>query len=160
MTRVALLSAIITINVYAVSAQPSASVRINGSRTVVLSASDFAAMPRTTVTATAHERQATYEGISIRQLLSRVGVPTGDALRGRELATAVVVTGADDYQVVFGIAEFDPGFTDRVAILADKRDGIALAGDEGPYQLIVPDEKRPARWVRQVVSIDIRPMGR
>ena len=95
-----------------------------------------------------------------RDLLTRVGVPAGDGLRGRELAAAVVVTGADDYRVVFGVAEFDPGFTDRIAILADKRNGIALAGDEGPFQLILTGEKRPARWVRQVVSIEVQTLGR
>jgi len=28
-----------------------------------------------------------------------------------------VITGADGYRVAFGVAEFDPAFTDRMAIL-------------------------------------------
>ena len=72
---------------------------------------------------------------------------------GAELAKSVIVTGADGYQVAFGLAEFDPGFTDRVAILADRKDGAPLAGNAAPFQL---SEKRPARWVRQVVSIEVR----
>jgi len=138
------------------AAQPPTSVRIVGPRTLVVSASDLAAMPRTTVTATAHERTANYEGVSLRELLTRVGVPFGEALRGRALAAAVVVTGADGYRVVFGVAELDPGFTDRLAILADKRNGLPLAGDEGPFQVILTGEKRPARWVRQVAKIEVR----
>ena len=71
------------------------------------------------------------------------------------LATAIVVTGADGYRVVFGLAEFDPAFTDRVAVPADQRDGQALPADARPFQLIVEGEKRPARWVRQVVSMEV-----
>jgi hypothetical protein len=160
MTRLRLVAALLAVSVNVIAAQPSSSVRVTGPRTVTFSVADLGALPRTTVIAMAHERQATYEGVSIRELLSRVGVPSGEGLRGRELATAVLVTGADDYQVVFGIAEFDPGFTDRVAILADKRNGVALGGDEGPFQLVMSEEKRPARWVRQVVSIDVRPLAR
>ena len=54
----------------------------------------------------------------------------------------------------------DSGFTDRVAILADRRHGAALGGNEGPFQLIVSGEKRPARWGRQVASIDVRNLAR
>ena len=117
-------------------------------------------MPRVTVTAPANDRTATYEGVSLRDLLTRVGVPAGEALRGRDLAAAVIVMGADGYRVAFGVAEFDPGFTDRVAILADKRNGAPLTADEGPFQLVLTGEKRPARWVRQVTSIDVQVVGR
>jgi hypothetical protein len=144
----------------AVSAQPPKQVQVIGPRSVTLSVSELAGMPRTVVTATAHERTAAYEGVSMRELLTGVGVPLGDGLRGRELAAAVVVTGADGYKVVFGLAEFDPGFTDRIAILADKCNGIALAADEGPFQLILTGEKRPARWVRQVATIEVQALAR
>jgi hypothetical protein len=89
-------------------------------------------------------------------LLTRAGVPAGEALRGRDLAQAVLVTGADGYRVAFGVAEFDPAFSDRVAILADRKDGKTLTGNEAPFQLVLAGEKRPARWVRQVISIEIR----
>ena len=69
----------------------------------------------------------------------------------------MVVTGADGYRAAFAIAEFDSVFTDRVAILADRRDGAPLPDNALPFQLVLTDEKRPARWVRQVVSIEVRP---
>ena len=159
MTRRFLIGTCLAFGVAVISAQ-SASVRITGPRSVVLSAADLAAMPRVTVTAPAHDRTATYEGVSLRDLLTRVGVPAGEARRGRDLAAAVIVMGADGYRVAFGVAEFDPGFTDRVAILADKRNGAPLTADEGPFQLVLTGEKRPARWVRQVTSIDVQVVGR
>lgn len=39
--------------------------------------------------------------------------------------------------------------------LADAKDGRPLAADEGPYRLIVPGEKRPARWARQIARISV-----
>ena len=47
-------------------------------------------------------------------------------------------------------------FTDRVVLLADRRDNQPLPTAEGPLRLVIPDEKRHARWVRQVVSIHLR----
>jgi hypothetical protein len=43
-----------------------------------------------------------------------------------------------------------------VILLADRRDGQPLAAAEGPLRLVVPDEKRHARWVRQVRSCTVR----
>jgi hypothetical protein len=85
---------------------------------MTLSAAELAAQRRTTVKASAHDQQAVYEGVSTRELLTRVGVPSGEALRGRDLAIAVVVTGADGYRVAFGVAEIDPAFTDRIATIS------------------------------------------
>jgi hypothetical protein len=46
--------------------------------------------------------------------------------------------------------------TDRVVLLADTKDGQPLPTREGPFRIIVPDEKRPARWVRQVRAVTVR----
>jgi hypothetical protein len=78
-----------------------------------------------------------------------------DSLRGRSLATYVLIEAADGYRVLFSIAELESGFTDRVVILADQKDGHPLPAAEGPYRLIVPGEKRPARWARQVVRVSL-----
>jgi hypothetical protein len=150
----------VTLAVGAVVLGQTATVRITGPRSFTVSAADLAAMPHSTVTVPVRDQPATYEGVPMRELLTRAGVPSGEALRGSELSVAVVVTGADGYRVVFAIAEFDPGFTDRVAILADRRNGAPLGGNEAPFELILTGEKRPARWVRQVTSIELQPVGR
>src|SRR5262249_12129871 len=138
----------------------SATVRIAGPRSLTVSATDLAAMPRSTVMASAHGHEGTYEGVAMRELLTKAGVPAGEALKDDALAQAVVVTGADGYRVAFGVAEFDPAFTDRQAILADHKNGAPLTGNEAPFVLILTGEKRPARWVRQVVSIDVQSLVR
>src|SRR5713226_4105039 len=70
-----------------------------------------------------------------------------------DLALFLVVGAADGYHAVFALPELDHAFTDRIIILADRRDGKPLAEKEGPLRIVVPDEKREARWVRQVVSL-------
>jgi hypothetical protein len=158
MTRASLYAGALLVLAVHVFGQ-TASVQVRGPRAITVSAAELATMPRSAVTVSSRGQQTTYEGVSIRELLTRVGVPSGEALRGRELSNVVVVTGADGYRVAFGVAEFDPGFTDRLSILADKRNGASLAGNEAPFELILSGEKRPARWVRQVISIEIQAVG-
>ena len=40
-----------------------------------------------------------------------------------------------------------------MVILADTRDGQPLEKYKGPFQVVVPGEKRQARWVRMVKEI-------
>ena len=73
-------------------------------------------------------------------------------------ADEITSLGCVEYRVSRLLArriEFDAQFTDRVAILADRKDGAPLAGNAAPFQLVITGEKRPARWVRQVTSIDL-----
>jgi hypothetical protein len=43
--------------------------------------------------------------------------------------------------------------TDKQVLLADTKDGKLLYAPEGPFRIIVPDEKEPTRWVKQVWAI-------
>lgn len=49
-------------------------------------------------------------------------------------------------------APFDASYTDHVVLIADSKDGGPL-GTAGPYRLIVPFEKREARWVRNITDV-------
>jgi hypothetical protein len=137
---------------------PTTSVTLRGldGRDQRVTPAEFATLRRVDTTVAAHQVTGRYSGVLLSDLLSLVHAPHGDALRGKALATYVVVVGADGYRVVFALADFDPSYTDRVAILADTMDGAPLSGNDAPFQLIVPGEKRPARWVRQVVRIEVR----
>jgi hypothetical protein len=44
----------------------------------------------------------------------------------------------------------------QTLLLADQRDGKPLSEKEGPLRLVVPDEKREGRWVRQVISLKVQ----
>jgi hypothetical protein len=66
-----------------------------------------------------------------------------------------LVEAADGYKIVFAIAEFDPAFAVREILLADKRDGKPLDAKEGPFRIVAPGDKRPARWARQVSTLRV-----
>jgi hypothetical protein len=65
--------------------------------------------------------------------LELAGTPLGKELRGPKMNLYVTVKAADGYQAVFVLPEFDQGFTNRVIILADRRDGQPLSSREGPF---------------------------
>ena len=76
-------------------------------------------------------------------------------MKGPQMSKALLLEAADDYKVVFALAELDPDFSDRQIILADKRDGKPLDDKQGPWRIVAPGDKRPARWIRQVTSLKI-----
>jgi DMSO/TMAO reductase YedYZ molybdopterin-dependent catalytic subunit len=121
-----------------------------------LTADDLAKLPRRSVQAKGHDgKTAQFDGIELGEVLKLAGVKFGEALRGKDLTLFLVVDASDGYHAVFALPELDHAFTDRLVMLADRRDGKALAEKEGPLRIVVPDEKREARWVRQVVSLKI-----
>lgn len=124
---------------------------------VVLSAAEFRALPH--VTATVHnghtDADETYGGVALATLLAMVNSPIGRELHGEALAAYVVATGTDGYSVVLALAEADPSFHGGEIVVADTRDGQPL-GKSGPFQLIVSEDKRPARWVHNLDSIALR----
>jgi hypothetical protein len=124
---------------------------------VSLSPADFRALPHVTITVHNGHTDAdeTYSGVLLSGLLAKINAPTGSSLRGKAMTTYVVATGSDGYAVVLSLAEVDPDFRDTQAIVADSRDGQPL-GKNGPFQLIVPGDKRPARWVHNLVSIALQ----
>jgi hypothetical protein len=76
-------------------------------------------------------------------------------MRGKRLTSCLLVEAADGYRVVIALPELDPAFTDKLAVLAFLRDGKPLGEKEGPCRIVIPDEKRMARWVRQVTTLKI-----
>jgi len=136
-----------------------AQVRIDGvvDQPLTLHASDLATLPRQTLQVRDHDGQeSVFEGMALVELLQRAGVPLGKDLRGDRMLTYVVVGAADGYRVVLALPELDPAFSDRLILLADRRDQQPLSPREGPLRLIVPGDKRQARWVRQVTSVTVR----
>jgi len=109
------------------------------------------------VPATEHGPAASFEGVRLRDILSEAGVPAGTAIRGPVLSWVVTLDATDGYRAVFALAELDPAFTERLVLLADTRDGKPLPPQEAPLRLVVPEEKRPARWIRQVKRITVGP---
>jgi hypothetical protein len=123
-----------------------------------LNAADFSALPHKTITFYNVHTKAdeTYSGVPLSQLLASFGVPTGDKLRGKAMSDYIVATGSDGYKVVLSIAETDPAFHPGDVIIADSMDGKPIDAKDGPFRLVVTEDKRPARSVHNLVSIELR----
>ena len=76
-------------------------------------------------------------------------------MKGKRLASCLLVEAADGYRVVIALPEIDEAFTDKQFLLALLKDGKPLDDKQGPYRIVIPEEKRMARWVRQVTALKI-----
>jgi hypothetical protein len=122
----------------------------------VLSRSDLEALPHLTVTASEHgSPPVSFEGAALKTVLEKAGVSFGESMKGKRLTNCLLVEAADGYRAVIALPEIDPAFTDRQTVLAFLRDGKPLSEKEGPYRIVIPGEKRMARWVRQVTTLKI-----
>ena len=136
-----------------------AELRISGavSTPLVLSGSDLQKMPRKTLSVVNPHNKKTekYEGVLLEELLRRAGVPQGERLRGASMAFYVIAGAEDGYRAVFSLAELDSGILESEVTVADTIDGAPLPAKDGPFRLVAPHDKRPARWVRMLKSITV-----
>ena len=123
---------------------------------VVIDAATLAGLPRITIPATDETgRTNIYGGVSLHDLLVKEGAPSGETVRALAMLSYILVSASDGYHVLFTLPELDPSYTDHVAVIADRVDGAPFK-DAGPYRLIVPFEKRQARWVRNMTAVDLQ----
>lgn len=165
-TVIAEASALSFVGVSQLSAQtPEVGVELKVSGDVstpfVLTTADLKKMPRAKLSVANPHSQKTevLEVVSLEELLRRAGVAHGDDLRGPALATYVLAEGKDGYQVIFSLAELDSAFMESEVIVADTIDGAPLGPNLGPFRLVAPRDKRPARWLRMLNSITVVRLG-
>ncbi len=121
-----------------------------------LKAEDLAKMPRETVSVQEQDgSRIQYEGVPLREVLAKAGAPLGKELRGKALASYVLAKARDGYEVVFTLGEIDASFGNQTILIADKRDGKALFGYQGPFRLVCPNDKAGARSVRMLESLEL-----
>jgi DMSO/TMAO reductase YedYZ molybdopterin-dependent catalytic subunit len=124
-------------------------------RPLSLSTADLKSMMRRTVTVTVEGRTITYAGVRAADVLTRAGAPLGRELRGEALATYVLATAKDGYQVVFSLGELDPAVAPSDILIADTADGQPLADAQGPFRIVAPHDQRAVRGVRMLQRLDV-----
>jgi hypothetical protein len=123
-----------------------------GNKSAEWTRSTLASLPHTTLTVYNEHIKAsqTYSGVPLINLLTPLGVP--EKPHGKDFRLYLVAEGADQYQVVYSVAEVTPDVHDATVIVADTLDGKPIT-ENGPLQLVATGERRPARWVRNLVAI-------
>ena len=122
---------------------------------LALSADDLAKMPRNTATLERDGETATYDGVLLYDILVKAGVQFGRAMTGKPMASYLLATARDGYQVVFALPEIDPEFMGARVLIADKRNGGPLLGPQQPLQMIAPQDKLHARSMYSLTKIEI-----
>ena len=114
----------------------------------------LAALPHATITVYNEHAKAsqTYSGVPLIDLLTKLGVP--DKPRGKQFKLYLVAVGSDGYEVVYSLGEVAPDVHDAMVLVADSQDGKPIA-DDGPLKMVATGEKRPARWVRNLVAVRV-----
>ncbi len=136
-------------------AAPAETLKITfGDKSATWTVATLAALPHVTVTVHNEHTKAdeTYSGVPLIALLAPLGV--SEHPRGKDLRLYVVAEGSDLYEVVYASGEITPDVSSSTVMVADTENGKALAAD-GPLKLIATGEKRPARWVRNLVAIKV-----
>lgn len=97
----------------------------------------------------------TYRGPLLRNVLIATCPSVGDVDKHGMTASAVKVIADDGFTAIIAGMEMDSTFQAKPVILAIDRDGAPLDGHYGPFQLIVPEDLRHSRNVRNVRSIEL-----
>jgi hypothetical protein len=124
----------------------------------ILTPAELMALPQTTVKVhNGHTKaEETYTGVRVADLLAKMDVPLGQKFRGVAVSDYLVATGSDGYVAVIALAEADPSFHSGDVMVADSMDGKPLDEKSGPFKLVVTDDKRHARWVRNLISLELK----
>ena len=132
-------------------------VETENGKSFELKATDLIKLPRREIKGKTHDGvEAMFAGVELHEVLKLAGVKYGKEAKGSYLNSFLVVEVADNYLVVFAMSELEADLTDKVILLADTRDGKPLSKEEGSLRLVVPDEKKQARWVRQVIILRVK----
>ena len=136
---------------------PAIALTVSGdvSSPLSLAPADLKPLPRTRVEVTEDGKTVSYEGVLVGEILKRAGAPLGADMRGPAVATYVLATAPDGYQVVFSLAELDPGFTSNDIIVADAVDGKPLEASQGPLRIIAPKDSRRSRSIRNLQRLEV-----
>jgi DMSO/TMAO reductase YedYZ molybdopterin-dependent catalytic subunit len=138
--------------------KPEATVKISGevSQPLTIGAAELQKAERVAVDRKDRDGKVHhYTGVLLSALLTQAGTTLGKDLRGENLTKYVLVEASDGYQIIFTLAELDTDFTDEKIILADQMDDRPLPLADGPFRIIVQNDKKPARCIKQVTSIKV-----
>ena len=136
-------------------AVPAGPLKVSfGDKSAEWTPATLAALPHKNITVFNEHAKAnqTYSGVALIDLLKPLGV--SEKPHGKDLRLYLVAEGSDGYEAVYAVAEANPDVHDGAVIVADAMDGKPLA-DDGPLKLVSTDEKRPARWVRNLVAVRV-----
>ncbi|HEX5325010.1 MAG TPA: molybdopterin-dependent oxidoreductase [Capsulimonadaceae bacterium] len=120
---------------------------------------DFAGQIKT-ISYTLKGTHHTAHAIPLLAIVNWSGPRFNAHMKHHELQFVVEVNGRDGYTADFSLAELLPEVGAEKVWVALDQDGKPLAGEEGPVEIISPEDQRPARWVHGLSTINIVDMAK
>ena len=108
-----------------------------------------------TVTYTLKGKRHTARVVSLWALLMAAQPHLNPHIKHHLLQFVAAVQGQDGYTADFTFGELSLDFGHRAVWVALDEDGKPFTGDSGPVQILVPEDKKPARWVHAVRAITV-----
>src|SRR5262249_39949146 len=100
---------------------------------LALTLADLQSMPRVEVKVKEKDgSEAAFAGVNLAEIVKRSKPSLTEKCCGNAANTCVVVRAVDNYRAVFSLPEVQSEFTDRIVVLADRRDGKPLPPSLGP----------------------------
>jgi hypothetical protein len=121
-----------------------------------LTAEELSKLPREECEVERGGKRQKYSGVSLASVLEHSDIVLGENSRGRFLSRYILVGASDGYQVLLSIAEADPHLSRQTVLLANQCDDRPLDKIEGPWRLLVKDDRTQRRWVRGVTIIAVK----
>jgi hypothetical protein len=125
--------------------------------TKTLTPSEFKALPHVSVNVhNAHSgKDETYSGVAVKDLLAMVEPAKGEGPKVSSNMIVVIASATDNFHVAITLCDTNPDCRNGQAIVADVQDGEPIKTD-GAFKLILTEDKKPARWARNLTSLTVK----
>jgi hypothetical protein len=113
-------------------------------------------MPQQEATVVSKDGEAVhFRGALLKEVMARA-CPSVAAIEKRTMvASAVRIEAADGYTALVALTETDSSFRAAPVLLTWERNGQLMNAHDGPFQVVVPDDKRHARNVRNAALLEV-----
>ena len=127
-----------------------------GGKATKLSVAELEAMPQKTITVrNAHtDKDETYSGVPVGDLLAKFGAPY-EKNEKVIYHSYLRAGGMDGYWVLYSASEVESAMHLGDVIVATRVGGQPLGAD-GQFRLVASEEKKPARWVRNLSTLELK----
>lgn len=138
---------------------PSTSLTVTGlgGASKVYTPDEFKALPHVALTVhNSHtNKDERYSGVAVRDLLATVTPGKGEGPKVSPNMTLVIAGATDGFKVALTLCDTNPECRNGQSLVADSMDDASL-GKDGGFKLVLSEDKKPARWARNLQSLTVR----
>jgi hypothetical protein len=140
-------------------AAPSTELVLTGlsGKMKTLTPAEFKALPHVSVKVhNGHaDKDESYSGVAVKDLLALVEPAKGEGPKVSGNMIVIVAGATDNFHVAITLCDTNPDCRNGQAIVADAEDGAPIDAD-GAFKMILTEDKKPARWARNLNSLTVK----